>query len=38
MGAIDWSGLFVVLELLSVTDPETLIDDLLVIKGHRPST
>ncbi len=36
MGGLDWTGLPVVAELLGITDLEALIDDLLVIKSHRP--
>lgn len=35
-GGIDWQGLDLVAELLGIDDIETLIDDLLVIKQHRP--
>lgn len=36
MGGIDWAGLPIVAELLGVTDPERLIEQLLVIRAHKP--
>mgnify|MGYP000116614228 CR=1 FL=1 len=35
MGAFDWAGLPVVCALLDVTDPESLIGRLVVIKTHK---
>jgi hypothetical protein len=35
-GAIDWSGLPVMVELFGVDDVDLLLHQLLVIKTHRP--
>lgn len=35
MGAFDWSGLPIVCALMDVTDPESLIGRLVVIKTHK---
>lgn len=35
MGAIDWAGLAVVVELLGITDVESLIGRLQTIKTYR---
>lgn len=35
MGGIDWSGLPIVVALLGIDDPERLMHQLLVIKGHN---
>lgn len=37
MGAMDWAGFDHVCALLGVTDPDQLIERLLVIKLHRPN-
>lgn len=36
MGGIDWAGLPLVVEVLGISDVESLMDALLVIKLHRP--
>lgn len=36
MGGIDWAGLPIVAELLGIADPEYLIEQLLVIRTHKP--
>ena len=36
MGGMDWAGFDHVAALLGVTDPDQLIERLLVIKLHRP--
>ena len=38
MGSIDWRGLEVVAALLGVDDVEGLINDLMVIKSHKPES
>ena len=38
MGSIDWSGLEVVAALLGVDDVDGLINDLMVIKSHKPES
>ncbi len=35
-GGIDWAGLPVVAELLQVQDVEALVEDLMLIKTHKP--
>jgi len=36
MGGIDWAGLPMVVALLGIVDVERLMQQLLVIKNHRP--
>lgn len=38
MGGWDWAGLPIVCAMLGIDDPEALIDQLLTIKTHRPTT
>ncbi|HRI90385.1 MAG TPA: hypothetical protein PLS93_01885 [Accumulibacter sp.] len=35
MGGIDWSALPIVIDLLGVSDPETLITQLVAIRDHQ---
>ena len=35
-GAMDWSGLPVVVEMLGIADPARLITSIQLIKEHRP--
>lgn len=35
MGGIDWSALPMVIDLLGVSDPETLIAQLVAIRDHQ---
>jgi hypothetical protein len=36
MGGIDWAGLPMVCAMLEVENVETLVERMLVIKGHKP--
>lgn len=38
MGAIDWAGLPVVVEMLGIDDVEMLLERIQTIRSHRGST